>query len=287
MNSLGIYEKALPKNLTWDETLNLCKRLGFNFFEMSIDESDERLERLYWTKSQREELRKAICNTEVRIHTLMLSGHRRYPLGSMQKDIRNKSIEMLSRAVDLASDLGIRNIQLAGYDVYYEPKSVQTRNYFMEGLSKIVEIAAKKQVMLSIETMDDPFINSLSKVHEIKNQIHSPWLQAYPDLGNLTAWIGTGIAADLEENIDSIVAVHLKDTLPVTSTYPGKFKNVPFGEGTVDFEGCLSTLKRLNYSGSFTIEMWSQEFDNPIERVKESKKYFDCIFKSIGITQEK
>lgn len=58
----------------------------------------------------------------------------------------------------------------------------------MENLKTCVEMAAKKMVMLSIETVDNPFLNSLSKVDYLKTQIHSPFLQAYPDVGNLTAW---------------------------------------------------------------------------------------------------
>lgn len=146
MNSLGIYEKALPKNKSWKETLQTAKDLGFNFIEFSVDESDERLARLDWTKEQREELRDASWQTGVRIHTLMLSGHRRFPLGSADPAVRENSLEMLTKAVDLASDLGIRNIQLAGYDVYYEPKTIQSREWFMENLKKkLLKLLRKKR----------------------------------------------------------------------------------------------------------------------------------------------
>lgn len=200
MNSLGIYEKALPKTDSWHERLQQVHDLGFNFLELSVDESDERLKRLDWAKEERAEVRDASWEMGVRIHTLMLSGHRRYPLGSADPAIREKSLDMLYKAVDLAVDLGIHNIQLAGYDVYYEPKTATSRGYFIENLQRGVQYAAAKEVVLAIETMDDPFLNALTKINTIKSQIHSPWLQAYPDLGNLTAWpennvgvrIGTG-----------------------------------------------------------------------------------------------
>ncbi|MQS90145.1 L-ribulose-5-phosphate 3-epimerase [Companilactobacillus mishanensis] len=286
VNSLGIYEKALPKGLTWLETLNLVHKLGFNFLEFSVDESDQRLERLDWNKDQREEVRKAIWESGTRINTLMLSGHRRFPLGSADPTVRKESLEMLTKAVDLASDLGIRNIQLAGYDVYYENKTIQSREWFMEDLQYAVEIAAKKEVMLDIETMDDPFINSLSKIAEIKSQIHSPWLQAYPDLGNLTAWPENDVGRELETNMDNIAAVHLKDTLPVTKDSKGQFRDVPFGQGTVDFLGCLKTLKRLDYNGAYTIEMWSENSADPIQNVMQAKQFFDNIFEELDIHQE-
>ncbi|KRM75067.1 L-ribulose-5-phosphate 3-epimerase [Secundilactobacillus collinoides] len=286
VNALGIYEKALPQDLSWEEKFNLVHQLGFNFLEFSIDESDERLARLDWSKKQREDFRNAMWKTNSRINTMMLSGHRRFPLGSSDPDVRKKSLEMMQKAIDLAVDLGIRNIQLAGYDVYYEKKTVESREYFVENLNKCVEMAAKKLVMLSIETMDDPFINSLAKISHYKEMIPSPWLQGYPDLGNITAWPENNVSEDLEENLSSVAAIHLKDTLAVTPTFKGQFKEVPFGKGCVDFEGCLRLLTRLNYSGSYTIEMWTGKNNNAIDEIKNAKKYFDDLFNKVGIEQE-
>lgn len=289
VNAVGIYEKALPPKLSWRSKFNLVHELGFNFLEFTVDESDERLARLDWSKKKRQEVRNAMWATGSRINTLMLSGHRRYPLGSMNPLIRKKSLAMMQKAVDLAVDLGIRNIQLAGYDVYYENKSQMTRELFVENLAKCVHMAAKKMVMLSIETMDDPFINSLNKIAQFKKLIKSPWLQAYPDLGNLSAWPENDVACELEDYLSNVVAIHLKDTKPVTATSKGKFKNVDFGTGCVDFEGLLRLLVRLKYCGSFTIEMWSGDNDPEtcLDQVKQAKEWFDDIFSRVGIKQEK
>ena len=288
INALGIYEKALPQDLSWEEKFNLTHELGFNFLEFSIDESDERLARLDWTAQQREDFRNAMWRTHSRINTLMLSGHRRYPLGSKDPAVRKQSLEMMQKAIDLAVDLGIHNIQMAGYDVFYENKTMLSRELYIENLAQCVHMAAEKMVMLSIETMDDPFINSLTKIAHYKTQIKSPWLQAYPDLGNLSAWPENDVPSQLENCIDNIAAVHLKDTRAVTPTFKGQFKNVPFGEGCVDFEGLLRTLVRLQYNGSYTIEMWTgdnQDAD-PVSEIKTAKAYFDDLFKKVGIEQE-
>ena len=287
-NAVGIYEKALPQDLSWEEKFNLTHELGFNFLEFSIDESDERLARLDWTAQQREDFRNAMWRTHSRINTLMLSGHRRYPLGSKDPAVRKQSLEMMQKAIDLAVDLGIHNIQMAGYDVFYENKTMLSRELYIENLAQCVHMAAEKMVMLSIETMDDPFINSLTKIAHYKTQIKSPWLQAYPDLGNLSAWPENDVPSQLENCIDNIAAVHLKDTRAVTPTFKGQFKNVPFGEGCVDFEGLLRTLVRLQYNGSYTIEMWTgdnQEAD-PVSEIKVAKAYFNDLFKKVGIEQE-
>lgn len=287
VNALGIYEKALPPTLNWKQKFELVHELGFNFLEFSIDESDERLQRLNWSRKERSEFRAAMWKTHSRINTLMLSGHRRFPLGSADPQVREQALVMMQQAIDLAVDLGIRNIQLAGYDVYYEPKTVQSHELFLENLQKCVEMAAKKLVMLSIETMDDPFLNSLTKIAQVKKQIASPWLQAYPDLGNISAWPENDVINDLENNFAQIVAVHLKDTKKVTPTFKGQFKEVPFGKGDVDFLGCLKALKRLGYNGSYTVEMWTESAADPIAEVKKAKAFFTELFNQAGIQQEK
>ncbi|HKM06724.1 MAG TPA: hypothetical protein VJ869_07010 [Sphaerochaeta sp.] len=44
--SLGLYEKALPATLSWKEKLKFAQEAGFDFFEISIDETEDKLSRL-------------------------------------------------------------------------------------------------------------------------------------------------------------------------------------------------------------------------------------------------
>ncbi len=72
------------------------------------------------------------------------------------------------------------------------------------------------------------------------------------------------MTAELKLGIDRIAAIHLKDTLPVTGDNPGQFRDVPFGEGCVDFVSIFKTLHELNYRGSFLIEMWTEKASEPV-----------------------
>ena len=60
---LGLYEKALPPELTWEERLRAVTELGFDYLEISIDEKDERLARLDWTQTERGVLHRAMRET--------------------------------------------------------------------------------------------------------------------------------------------------------------------------------------------------------------------------------
>ncbi|MBU2700882.1 hexulose-6-phosphate isomerase [Sporomusaceae bacterium BoRhaA] len=271
-NLLGLYEKALPHEMGWLEKLQMAQKLGFDFMEISIDESDERLARLTWTTAEKQQLCEAMRTTGIPLLSMCFSGHRRFPLGSRQMDIRAKALSMMSQAIDLARDLGIRVIQLAGYDVYYEAAGEDTRAYFLEGLKQSVAMAARSQVMLAIEIMDTPFLNSITKYLYYDEQIKSSWLTVYPDIGNLSAW-GNDVAAELELGFSRIVAVHIKETRNVTATFQGAFRDVPFGEGNVDFVHIFKKLKKLGYSGPFVMEMWGDTFPDSIQEITRSKKF--------------
>lgn len=45
--SLGIYEKAMPDQLNIHQKLQLAKKIGFDQVEISIDESDAKLNRIF------------------------------------------------------------------------------------------------------------------------------------------------------------------------------------------------------------------------------------------------
>jgi len=209
---LGLYEKALPSELSWRGRCLLAAKLGFDFIEISIDESNERLARLYWSKEEQKTLKDALSKTGIRISSMCLSAHRRFPFGSADSAARMKAKEIAERSISFALEFGVRVIQVAGYDVYYEPSTEQSRALFQEGLRTFVAEAEKYQVMLAIEIMDTAFINSITAYQAIKTEIPSPWLSVYPDIGNLSAWNQDALE-QLELGKQDIVAVHIKDTL--------------------------------------------------------------------------
>ena len=110
---------------------------------MSLDETDVRLARLDWRPEQRLALVKAVADTGVRVPSMCLSAHRRFPLGSEDDAVRHQGLEIMRKAIQLAQDVGIRVIQLAGYDVYYQQANDETRRRFRDGLKQSVEMASR------------------------------------------------------------------------------------------------------------------------------------------------
>lgn len=280
-NPIGIYEKAMPRAMSWPERFAAAKNAGYDFMELSIDESAERLDRLNWSLSQRIEFTKSAREMGITVPSLCLSGHRKFPFGSENPDIRKEALSIMEKAIQFAVDTGIRVIQLAGYDVYYEKHTQESRERYYDGMEQALEIAARYQVMLGLEIMDTTFLNSISKYLVLKERLRSPWFKVYPDIGNLNAW-GNDMERELTLGINEIVGVHVKETKSVGPDFPGCFRDVPFGEGTVDFERIFSILKNLNYAGPFLIEMWTEKAPDPIQEIMNAREWIGDRLKKGG-----
>ena len=206
--SIGLYEKAMPKSMSWEEKLECARECGYDFVEISIDETDDKLARLEWTDKERLDLVKTMKEVGIPIRSMCLSGHRKYPFGSSDPAIRERSMEIMEKAINLADDLGIRIIQLAGYDVYYEEGSEESERLFRENLKKATLMAASKGIVMGFETMETEFMNTTEKAMKYVNLIDNPYLGVYPDSGNLTnsaVTYGTSVLDDLETGRDHIL----------------------------------------------------------------------------------
>jgi L-ribulose-5-phosphate 3-epimerase len=248
---VGLYEKALPADLSWEERLRTAAEAGYDFVDISIDETDCRLTRLDWPASERAALRQAIANTGVPILTMCLSAHRKYPLGSRSPEIRRQGLDILHKAIQFAGDIGVRIIQVMGYDVFYEPSDDQTKMLFTQIMQQGVRWASQAGVMLGLENVDNPFLESLGKGLRLVQELNSPWFRLYPDMGNLAA-AGYHPPQELSLAAGHVVAIHVKDALP------GIIRGVPFEEGIVPFVETFQALARIGFWGPMGVEMWGQ-----------------------------
>ena len=249
---LGVYEKAMPNTLSFEEKLRYAKEIGYDYLEISIDETPEKLSRLDWDKKTRDELVSTMKKVGLPIRSLCLSGQRKYPMGSENEEIRKQSMEIIEKAIILADDLGVRIIQLAGYDVYYEKGNDTTRELFMKNLRKAVEIASKHGVILAFEPMETSFMDTVKKAHEVVEKISSPFLQIYPDLGNIknsSLIYNHDVIDDIKEGKNHIVAAHIKESIV------GHYREIPFLTGHVNFKECLTQLWKQGVR-RYVTELW-------------------------------
>ena len=272
----GIYEKALPAQFTWPQKLAAAACAGYQFVELSVDESEERLARLEWTRGQRRELRAALADAPASIDTLCLSAHRKHPLGSESAAVRRQALSIMRKAIDFAAELGIRMVQVAGYDVYYEESTDRDPGALWRKHPAVRRVDRGACVMLALENVDCPFMDSIEKGMIFVRSADSPWLQMYPDIGNLAA-TGKDVPRELRSGGRHIVGVHVKDTRP------REFRRVPLGEGCVDFDAAFRALQVIDFKGPLTVEMWNEAAPDPVAVITKARLWLGAKLDSITI----
>jgi predicted hexulose-6-phosphate isomerase len=265
---VGLYEKALPAPWSWDRRLAAAAEAGYAFAEISIDESDERLARLHWPAADRADLRRSIAAAGVPILSMCLSGHRKYPLGSKSPRTRARAEDIMRRAIEFSVDAGVRIVQVAGYDVFYEDSDECTVGRYFDGLRQAADWAGQAGVMLALENVDSPLTESLARCMAIVHQVDSLWFQMYPDMANVTA-AGYDPVAELALCAGHLVAVHVKDCLPKT------IRRVPFGAGIVPFGPVFRGLAAMHFHGPLVVEMWAgtDEADDALATVCHARQF--------------
>jgi len=248
--SVGIYEKGIPLLGSWKATLESVGEAGFDFLELSIDESQQRMNRLSWSPSKRTRVANAIAATGIPIGSITLSAHRRFPLGSADISTRDRARAIMRDAIGLAADLGASILQIAGYFVYYEPHHLESRKWFVEGLQEGCRIAEDAGIVLAIENVDGDDVVGIGDALKILDLAQCSNLLLYPDVGNLAA-NGLDVADELSLASGRLAAVHLKDARL------GEFRRVPFGEGIVPFPAAYAALAGAGFNGPYVIEMWN------------------------------
>ncbi|AJR12255.1 L-ribulose-5-phosphate 3-epimerase ulaE [Mesomycoplasma dispar] len=250
---VGIYEKAIDKRFSFVDKIKIAKKAGFNFIEMSVDETDEFAARLDFSNEKIKEIRDALFENDFYINSLCLSLHRKFPFGAADIKVREKAVEIMEKALILAKKLGISIIQLAAYDIYYEQEHPNSEIFFIETMKKIVALAKKYSIIIAFESMDTKFAGTISRLLYLQKSIGGG-VFLYPDLGNLSRF-SNDLEAEIKLGKSEIVAFHFKDTLPNT------FKNLDFGQGDVDFVSAFKYILKAKINVPFVIEMWHKPED--------------------------
>jgi L-ribulose-5-phosphate 3-epimerase len=129
--------------------------------------------------------------------------------------------------------------------------------------------------MLAIETMETDFMNTTGKAMSAVKYVNSPYLQIYPDIGNIYN-ATPDPPADFKTGEGHIVAAHLKETIA------GRFREIPYGEGQVDFPASIAQLYDQGVR-RYVAEYWSLGEENWKEIARGNRAFIDKQFEKAAI----
>lgn len=249
---IGLYEKAMRNTFTWKEKLQCAKECGYDYLEISIDATEEKINRIYMDTEEKREIMEAIFDTGIPIGSMSVSALTKYALGDPDQAVRDRGMEIAEKSIQLSSALGVRTVMIPGYDIYYGESTIETKRYFLENIRKIAEIAEREGILVGFETMENNFMNTTGKAVQYVNMVDSAYLKIYPDAGNITnAAVANrhDVCEDLSLGKGKLIALHLKETKPDV------YREVPFLTGHVEFERIINTAWKLGVR-RYVTELW-------------------------------
>ena len=147
--------------------------------------------------------------------------------------------------IDLAVDLGV-DVVTTHIGVVPEDETAAEWKAMTQALPEVGTYAADRGVVLATETGPEP----AALLKRLLDSIGNPGLKVNYDPANLVMVAGDDPVAGVGILSGYIVHTHAKDGVKTEDGY----RELPLGEGDVDFAEYLQALMSIGYTGFFTIE---------------------------------
>jgi hexulose-6-phosphate isomerase len=232
----------LPKERPYVDRFRMAVDAGFVGVEMQTV-ADPR---------EADEVRDAATRSGLRIHSVMNADHWTFPLSSADPEVVARSVAGVATSV--------RNARLWGADaVLLVPAVVNPQTSYADAWTRsqtvirerVLPLAAEAQVVVAVEEVWNKFLLSPLEFARYVDELSSPWLKAYFDVGNVVFY---GYPQDWVRVLGPrIVKVHLKDFR--LDRPQGRFEWKNLGEGDVDWVAVRQALAAIGYEGFVTTEI--------------------------------
>src|SRR5216683_2064135 len=235
----GLVFDMVPANLSYADRFKLVRDAGFEVVQ-ALTEPDQR---------KAEEMKRAADAADIRIDSVMNVDHWQYPLSSSDSGVVEKSLSGMRTS--------LRNATLWGSDaVLLVPAVVNPQTSYRDAwtrsqtqIAKLIPLAEELKVVIAIEEVWNRFLLSPLEMVQYIGELHSPWVQAWFDVGNVVLY---GYPQDWIRTLGKrIVKVHLKDFKRKENGYAW----VNLGEGDVDWSAVRQAFADIGYSGSVITEL--------------------------------
>ena len=206
--------------------------------------------------------------------------------GFHHKELNPVLIERSKRILDLAKELET-DIVTTHIGVVPEDKSIERYKIMQEACFELASYADSIGSHFAIETGPEPSI----VLKNFLDELGSTGVAVNLDPANLAMVVGDDPVEAVHNLKDYIVHTHAKDGIMLERTNPEYiygvtpkpeeiqgirfFKEVPLGEGSVDFKAYLKALEEVGYRGFLTIER--EVGEDPAADIQKAKNHLTSI----------
>jgi sugar phosphate isomerase/epimerase len=183
---------------------------------------------------------------------------------------RDTRLEFLCRAVDVAQHLGSDAVSFwSGAPEDYAAFSVHL-DRLVEACRRLCDYAASRDVRLAFEPEPGMLIDSMARFEELLDRVGHPSFGLTIDLGHLHCQGETPIAGHLRRWRHLLWNIHIEDMRR------GVHEHLMFGNGEMDFEPILWTLREIGYHGGLHVEL-SRHSADAVETARRSFAFLHSI----------
>jgi len=248
---------------TWKKEFQTASMIGFESIEWIFDIIPNNP---IMNKNQIREIEFLTKEFGIEINSVCADYFMEKRLFNISKIDVEKNIGTLNQLIKNCSELEIKILEIPFVDIS-SLKTEKDRNEICKNLEKILPIAEKNGVELTLETDLPPKL-----FKKLIDLINHPNIKANYDTGN-SASLGYNVEEEFDLLGPKISNIHIKDR-----KLHGK--TVQLGKGDTDFEKFFSKLQKINYEGDLIIQGAREELrDSPVEictkYLEFVKKYMD------------
>jgi sugar phosphate isomerase/epimerase len=171
-------------------------------------------------------------------------------LVTADREARQRRIDFLCRAIDIAVDLGATCVSLWSGVVRDSADEAAIWSRLTGSLSPVLDHAAARQIPLGFEPEPGMAIDTLARYRQLFDRLGRPdHLRLTVDIGHMECMGERPMADVLQPWADRVVNVHVDDMLCC------RHEHLPLGTGDVDFPPILAALAAGGYTGGLHVEL--------------------------------
>lgn len=179
----------------------------------------------------------------------LLDPRRKHEPNLLSDTGRELRIDLLRRAIEIASELGAEAVSLWSGAAPPGLASEVAWRRLVEGCAEVVEAADQHGVILGFEPEPGHLVDRLELFDELAGALGDPERFGLTlDVGHCLCQGESPVDAILERG-DRLVNLHIEDMRW------GVHEHLDFGEGEMDFPSVLGALSRIGYRGLTCVEL--------------------------------
>jgi hexulose-6-phosphate isomerase len=235
----GLVFDMVAGNLSYADRFKVVRDAGFDVVQ-ALTEPDER---------KAAELKQGADAAGIRIDSVMNVDHWQYPLSSSDPAVVERSLNGMRTSLHNAKLWGADTVLLVPAVVNPQTSYRDAWTRSQAQIRKLLPLAQDLEVVIAIEEVWNKFLLSPLEMARYVDEFHSPWVQAWFDVGNVVLY---GYPQDWIRTLGKrIVKVHLKDF----KRKDGGYDWVNLGDGDVDWPAVRAAFAGIGYAGSAIAEL--------------------------------